>query len=123
MPNLNIAFWVLTALASQLYVIAYLMLFVAVIYLRYKRPEVERTYKISQSNMGVWLISIVAILNALFALFVGFFPPSQIESGNTFSYILLTVLGIGIFGCVPFIVKEKETLGVEKKFHPKTTKT
>jgi len=108
MPNLNIAFWLLTATSSQLYLIAYILLFIAAIHLRYKRPDVPRKYKITKSNLGVWIISSIGILNALFAITISFFPPSQLDPGSKPLYFTLTVLGLAAFSAVPLLLKEKQ---------------
>lgn len=105
LPSLNVAYWILTALSSQLYLIAYIALFAAAVYLRYKRPDVERKFRVSKSNLGIWMVSGIGIVNALFAITIGFFPPSQFASGSHF--FLLTMGGMLLFSSVPFLVKEK----------------
>lgn len=114
MPSLNIAFWVLTALASQFYLIAYILLFAAVIYLRYKMPNVERSFRISKSKIGVWTVGVIGTVVSLFVFWIGFFPPTQIPSGNRNLYFLLTILGIVILGIIPLALRQKETQLAQK---------
>jgi amino acid transporter len=42
MPTVSSAYWILTALTAQLYLIMYLLMFLTAIVLRYKRPDTHR---------------------------------------------------------------------------------
>ena len=68
MPNVSSAFFLLTALTAILYMIMYLMLFVSAIRLRYTQPKVKRTSVVPGGNLGMWLVSGLAILGLLFAI-------------------------------------------------------
>ncbi|NGX37833.1 MAG: Glutamate/gamma-aminobutyrate antiporter [Chlamydiae bacterium] len=109
MPDLNSSFWILTALTSQLYLIGYLFLFTAAIYLRYKRPEVKRKFTVSKSNAGMWFVCGVGILSSFFTLMIGFFPPSQISMGSQTFYVSFLIAGIGIFSIIPFLLSRGHT--------------
>jgi len=104
MPNVNSSFWILLALASQLYVIMYMMMFVTGIVLRYRKPDVKRAYRIPGGNFGMWLVSGVGIICSFFALIIGFFPPEQLDTGSLLIYELFLVLGILIFCAAPYII-------------------
>ncbi len=93
-PTVSAAFFILTALTVIMYLIMYVLLFAAAIFLRYKKPNVERPYKVPGGNIGMWIISGVGILGSLFAIFVGFFPPAQLPFKNPEFY--MGSLGIGI---------------------------
>jgi amino acid transporter len=56
MPTVSSAYWILTALTAQLYLIMYLIMFLAAIVLRYKRPDTPRPYKIPGGNFGMWAV-------------------------------------------------------------------
>jgi len=105
MPNLNIAFWILTALAVQLYLIAYVMMFIAGIYLRYKRADVERKYRIPFANVGMWVIGSIGIIASIFSFCIGFFPPGQLEAGNKLFYFAFLIIGIILFVTLPLFVR------------------
>lgn len=104
MPNVNSSFWILLALASQLYVLMYILMFASAIILRYKKPLVPREYRIPGGNFGMFLVSGVGILSSLFALAIGFFPPEQLEVGNLFFYELFLIIGISVFCAAPYII-------------------
>lgn len=104
MPNVNSSFWILLALTSQLYVLLYILMFVAAIVLRYKKPNVVRSYRIPFGNFGIWTVASVGILSSLFALVIGFFPPEQLETGSLLFYELFLFIGILVFCAAPFII-------------------
>jgi putative glutamate/gamma-aminobutyrate antiporter len=104
MPTVSSAFWILSAIVAQLYLLMYILLFAAAIKLRYKRPGVQRLYKIPGGKPGIWLISGLGILSSCFALLIGFFPPAQIETGNIFFYVGFLVLGMILACFAPSII-------------------
>jgi len=104
MPNVNSSFWILLALTTQLYVLMYILMFLAAIVLRYKRPKVERAYRVPFGNFGMWAVAGVGILSSIFALIIGFFPPEQLETGSLLFYELFLSIGIVIFCAAPFII-------------------
>jgi len=104
MPNVSSAFFLLTALTAILYLIMYIILFAAGIKLRYSQPNVPRAYKIPGGNFGMWLVSGIGILGAIFAITVGFFPPTQLTVGSPAFYVTFIIVGIVIFGSAPLVI-------------------
>lgn len=105
MPSVNSAFWLITALVAQLYVIMYILLFAAAIKLRYTQPKTARPYRVPGGKVGIWTVAGIGILTCLFTLVIGFFPPSQLQFGSTTFYILFLACGV-IFSCaLPFAIQ------------------
>ena len=104
MPNVSSSYWILSALTIMLYLIMYNLLYAAAIKLRYSQPDVPRAYKIPCGNLGMWVVAGIGILGALFAIFIGFFPPAQLKSGNTLFYELFLTIGILVMCGVPLII-------------------
>lgn len=103
-PSVSSGFWILTALVSQIYLLMYLLMFAAAIRLRYKHPLVLRPYRIPGGNWGIWIVCSIGILSAVFALFVGFFPPVQLPTGSPISYVLFLAFGLVIACAIPRII-------------------
>lgn len=98
MPSVSSGFWLLTVLVAQLYLIMYILLFAAAIRLRYSHPHIQRAYSVPGGNVGIWITSVIGILACLFALIIGFFPPSQVAISSTF-YATFLIVGI-VIGCI-----------------------
>ena len=101
MPTISGAFWIMSALTAQLYMIMYLFMFAAAIKLRYSQPDKHRPYRVPGGKWGMWIISGVAFLTALFAIIVGFIPTSGVRAAGT-EHVVLYV-GFLFFGSLFFV--------------------
>jgi putative glutamate/gamma-aminobutyrate antiporter len=104
MPTVSSAFWILSTITAQLYLLMYILLFAAAIKLRYKKSKVERPYKVPGGKPGIWIVSGLGALSSLFAMIIGFFPPAQIETGNVIFYVLFLVLAMVVTCFAPSII-------------------
>ncbi|MCB1110435.1 MAG: amino acid permease [Chlamydiia bacterium] len=101
MPTLSTAYWVLSALSAQMYLVMYVFMFIAAIRLRYSHPHVPRIYRIPHPHKGIWLVSSIGILASLFAIFIGFIPPTGFQIQSLFSYELLLAGGLLVMIAIP----------------------
>ena len=94
-PNVNNAYWILSALTSQFALMYYVILFVAAIKLRHIG---RNNYSISKGakllNIG---LPILAIITSLVGISVGFIPPESIAAGGILKYELLLSSGVLLF--------------------------
>jgi amino acid transporter len=104
MPTISGAFWLMSALTAQLYMVMYLLMFAAAIKLRYNKPDVPRAYKVPGGRIGMWLVSGIAFLTSLFAIITGFIPtPGVREKGGMYvlGYIAFLLIGTAFFVILP----------------------
>jgi glutamate:GABA antiporter len=99
-PTVSSAYWIFSVITTQVYLIMYLLMFVAAVRLRRKEPDHPRGYRapILGALCGVGFAASLA------ALLIGFIPPSQIESGSGGVYFVIVAggaLGLGLL--VPFL--------------------
>jgi amino acid transporter len=99
-PNVSSAYWIFSVITTQVYLIVYLLVFVAAVRLRKNEPDHPRGYR---APMLVGLCG-VGFAASLAALLVGFIPPSQFGGDNPVVYLLIVgggALGLGLL--VPFL--------------------
>jgi glutamate:GABA antiporter len=96
-PSVSSAYWILSVMTTQIYLVMYLLMFIAARNLRRNQPEVERGY--TAPMLG--FLCIVGFVASAAAIVIGFVPPSQFESGNAVAYIALILAGTGLIGLLP----------------------
>lgn len=104
MPSVSTSYWMLFNLTALLYLLMYILMFIAAIILRYKHPLVKRAYKIPFKNYGMWIVASLGIFGASIAFILGFFPPSQLATGNIFYYEAFLIGGVLFFCILPFLI-------------------
>lgn len=104
MPTTGSAFWILSAISVQIYLIMYALMFLAGIRLRYTHPFVDRPYRIPHKHHGMWIVASLGLIATLFAFFLAFVPPSQIQTGNIFFYEGFLIIGLIINIAIPLII-------------------
>lgn len=104
MPTVSGAFWIMSALAIQLYLVMYLLMFAAAIKLRYSQPDVERPYRIPGGKVGIWAVAGVAFLTSVFVLIFGFIPTQSVRDEGTMAiaaYVAFLLAGVVGFVLLP----------------------
>lgn len=103
MPSVNGSYWLLTALAAQLYMLMYLLMFAAAIKLRISSPLHPRAFRIPGGLPGMLLVAGIGMTGALTTLVVSFMPPGGINVGSVFHYELTLIIGLLLMCLPPFI--------------------
>ena len=109
MPKVSSAFWILTALATQLHLIMYMILFAAFMILRKNSPDTPRPFRVPGGKAGMWSIGGFSILGAFGSILLGFVPPSSIDVGNIFFYEGFMIFGIIVLASCPLIERKKKS--------------
>lgn len=104
MKEVNVAFFLLSALTIGLYLIMYMMMYAAAIRLRYTRPDLPRSYRVPGGRAGIWIVAGGGLLAVLFSFAATFFPPSQLPVGNPAAYTALVASGTLLFLAAPFAI-------------------
>lgn len=122
MPSVQSFYQILSQLTVLLYLIMYLLMFAAAIYLRYSMKKYERPFRIGKSgNMLMWVVAGMGFLGSLLAFILSFIPPAQIAIGsNVLWYTVLTV-GCIVVVVTPFIIyasRKPEWVDKNSTFEP-----
>jgi amino acid transporter len=104
MPQISSAFWMLTALSAQSYLVMYILMFIAAIKLRYSKPLVPRAYKVPFKMKGIWIFCCMGIISSCFAIALCFVPPSSLKVGNATVYALLLAIGLFVMCIIPLLI-------------------
>ncbi|WP_133139972.1 amino acid permease [Legionella genomosp. 1] len=105
--SINAAYWVLSDLCAQMALLVYIFMFAAAIKLRYSDPQRPRAYTVPGGNIMMWIIAGIGTLCCLFAMLIGFIPPSQIPIGNVAAYESFLVGGLVLFVLLPWQFAKK----------------
>lgn len=99
MPSINGSYWLLTDLSTQLYMIMYLLLFVAGIILYRKHMlnagDAQRN-PIPFGKFGFNTCCVFGLIGCLVSIVVGFFQPDDVNVGGQTNFIWLMACGIVI---------------------------
>jgi glutamate:GABA antiporter len=96
-PSVSSAYWIFAAMATQVYLIMYVLMFVAARNLRRRQPEHPRGY----SAPALVPLCLIGGLSSAAAFVIGFVPPSQFGRSNPLIYGALLLGGVLLIGVVP----------------------
>ena len=105
MPSVQSFYQILSQLTVLLYLIMYLMMFAAAIYLRYNMKKANRPFRIGGKGNGLmWLIGGLGFLGSLLAFILSFIPPGQIAVGSNAMWYSVLVIGCIVVVVAPLII-------------------
>lgn len=99
MPNESSGFWILSALATQLYLLMYVILFLASL-------KIRKTH-LQLSKLDCFL-AYVGILSSFAVFCICFIPPLQIDVGNIWFYETFLLLGLCSSCLIPVYLQTKK---------------
>jgi putative glutamate/gamma-aminobutyrate antiporter len=95
-PTVADAYFMLSDLTIQMYLVMYLMMYAAALRLRQTQPNHPRSFRVPGAKVGLWAVCGIGTLGALIAIVVGFFPPAQLASSHLDPQIFITFLTLGL---------------------------
>lgn len=105
MPSVQSFYQILSQLTVLLYLIMYLLMFAAAIYLRYSMKKANRPFRIGSKGNGLmWIIGGLGFLGSLLAFILSFIPPSQIAVGSKAMWYTVLVVGCIVVVVIPLII-------------------
>ena len=102
-PSVSHAYWIFAAMATQVYLIMYVLMFIAAVRLRRSQPGHPRGYKVP----ALGLLCLIGGLSSVAALVIGFIPPSQFGHSNPVTYAALILAGVLAIGIVPPLLMDR----------------
>jgi glutamate:GABA antiporter len=102
-PSVSHAYWIFAVMATQVYMIMYVLMFIAAIRLRRSQPDHARGYR--APALGV--LCVIGVMSAAAAVVIGFVPPSQFGHSDPLVYAVLILAGILTVGVLPPLVMDR----------------
>ncbi len=122
MPSVQSFYQILSQLTVLLYLIMYLLMFAAAIYLRYSMKGYPRPFRIGgKGNALMWLVAGVGFLGSLLAFVLSFIPPAQIAVGSNTVWYAVLCIGCIVVVIAPFIIysmRKPEWVDKSTQFEP-----
>ncbi len=102
-PGVSSAYWIFAAMATQVYLIMYVLMFIAAIRLRHLQPDRARGYRAP----ALGLLTVLGVVSSVAALVIGFVAPAQFGHSNPFLYAVLILAGILAVGILPPLLMDR----------------
>jgi glutamate:GABA antiporter len=96
-PSVSHAYWIFVTMATQVYLIMYVLMFIAAMKLRRAQPDRPRGYRAPALS----LLCVLGVASSVVAFVIGFIPPAQFGQSNLLTYAVLILAGILAIGITP----------------------
>jgi len=104
MPSVNGSYWLLTALSTQLYILMYVLMFLAALRLEKTQALSAATIKMPLGKVGPWVVGILGLIGCSITLAVGFIPPAGISVGGFWHYEFIFCAGMLLMITPPLLL-------------------
>ncbi|MEG2756201.1 MAG: amino acid permease, partial [Mucinivorans sp.] len=106
MPSVQSFYQILSQLTILLYLIMYLLMFAAAIYLRYSMPKAARPFSIgSGNNILIWIVGGVGFCGSLLAFVLSLIMPTMFEGQiSNVTWFGVLIGGTLLMVLIPFVV-------------------
>ncbi|WP_133129464.1 APC family permease [Legionella yabuuchiae] len=75
--SVNAIYWLFTALSTELYILMYVLMFLAAIHLKHKYADIPRPFSIPGGRMGYYFTCVLGLVGCCITLVIGFYPPVE----------------------------------------------
>jgi amino acid transporter len=94
-PSVNAIYWLFTDLSTELYMLMYVLMFLAAWRLKGKFPHIKKPFSIPGGRLGYYLVCLLGLFGCTVTLCVGFIPPVEsIDVGGATHFRIIFSLGI-----------------------------
>jgi amino acid transporter len=115
-PTVNAIYWLFTALSTELYIMMYMMMFIAAIRLKSKYASLPRPFAIPGKKYGYYATCLLGLIGCIITLMVGFFPPVEsMEMGSANHFRWIFSLGIALMLAPAFLLYWRRESNLKKR--------
>lgn len=103
LPSINASYWYLNVLAAQLYMMMYVLMFIAGIVAKRRRLKNGKAgYAIPGGMWGTTIAAVMGVVGSVATILIGFVPPDNIHAGSVGHYALMIAIGLFIMSLPAF---------------------
>jgi amino acid transporter len=102
-PSVSHAYWIFAVMATQVYLIMYVLMFIAAMRLRRSQPDHPGGYRAP----ALGLLCLLGAVSSVAAFVIGFILPSQFGHSNPVTYAVLILAGILAIGILPPLLLDR----------------
>ncbi|MGL4655953.1 MAG: glutamate:gamma-aminobutyrate antiporter [Sarcina sp.] len=100
----NMAFLTSMSLTVVIYLVGYLLFFIAYLTKIYKHSHLKSSYNVPGGKGFKTVVAVVGFAVSLFALFISFVPPSSLTGSQPKEYLTILIVAWIIVLIIPFII-------------------
>ncbi|MDR1435298.1 MAG: APC family permease [Puniceicoccales bacterium] len=104
LPSVTTCFWILIAVATQVLLIMYILMFISGIVLKFKYPDLKRAYAVPFGKLGMIMTGGLGSIACAVCYLIGFLPPEEIGFKNKLLYFTIVAVGNILVMLPPFII-------------------
>lgn len=104
LPTVESAYQIMSQMATIIYLIMVVIIYLAFIRLRHTAPNRKRGFKVPGGKFGMIVVCGLGMAGALLAIALSFIPPSQIATGSPVVYVSIIAIGVAIFVALPLVI-------------------
>ncbi len=95
LPSVNAIYWFFTALSTELYLVMYVLLFIAAITLKVKFAHQKPHFKVPGGKIGYYFTCLLGLFGCGLSLVIGFFPPeARLNMTSATQFRSIFILGL-----------------------------
>ena len=103
-PAVNESYWLLTVLASQLYMVMYAIMFLTCMILRWMLPIDKQAFSIPGGKLGCCIVCGMGLIGVGAIFLAGFVPPPTMHFGSHTHYYQLLITCLVLLSLPPFLL-------------------
>ncbi|MCC5792969.1 MAG: amino acid permease [Legionellaceae bacterium] len=102
--DISVSYWLLSDLTAQLALLAYVFMFAAVMYLRWRFPTMIRPFRIPGRDVVCYLVAGTGLVTCLVVIASGFIPPARLSTLQKWYFESFLLFGLVLFFVIPWYV-------------------
>jgi amino acid transporter len=104
-PSVNAIYWLFTDLSTELYIMMYVLMFLAAWKLKTKFASLNRPFAVPGGKFGYYFVCLLGLFGCIITLIVGFFPPVEsMDVGGASHFRRIFSMGIVLMLSPAFII-------------------